>query len=115
MIPQLSLHILYGLSPTEYSVKIIEEELEDINFDEECDLIGISCMTANAPRAYFIAQQFRKRGKRVVLGGVHPTILPNEALNYADSVVIGEAEGIWEQLLEDFKKGKGRLKPYGRF
>ena len=49
MIPQLSLHILYGLSPTEYSVKIIEEELEDINFDEECDLIGISCMTANAP------------------------------------------------------------------
>src|SRR4030065_358498 len=83
MIPQLSLHILYGLTPTEYAVKIIEEELEDINFDEECDLIGISCMTANAPRAYFIAQQFRKRGKRVVLGGVHPTILPNEALNYA--------------------------------
>ena len=48
MIPQLSLHILYGLSPTEYSVKIIEEALEDINFDEECALIGISCMTANA-------------------------------------------------------------------
>ncbi len=106
MIPQLSLHILYGLTPTEYSVKIIEEELENINFDDECDLIGISCMTANAPRAYFIAQQFRKRGKKVVLGGVHPTILPDEALNYADSVVIGEAEGVWEQLLEDFKNGK---------
>lgn len=106
MIPQLSLHILYGLTPTEYSVKIIEEELENINFDDECDLIGISCMTANAPRAYFIAQQFRKRGKKVVLGGVHPTILPDEALNYADSVVIGEAEGVWEQLLEDFKNGE---------
>ncbi len=106
MIPQLSLHILHGLTPTWYAVKIIEEELEDINFDEECDLIGISCMTANAPRAYFISQQFRKRGKKVVLGGVHPTILPNEALNYADSVVIGEAEGVWEQLLEDFKNRK---------
>lgn len=106
MIPQLSLHILYGLSPAEFSVKIIEEELEDINFDEECDLVGISCMTANAPRAYFIAQQFRERGKKVVLGGVHPTILPDEVLKYADSVVIGEAEGVWEQLLEDFKNGK---------
>lgn len=106
MIPQLSLHILYGLSPAEFSVKIIEEELEDINFDEECNLVGISCMTANAPRAYFIAQQFRERGKKVVLGGVHPTILPDEALKYADSVVIGEAEGAWEQLLEDFKNGK---------
>lgn len=106
MIPQLSLHILYGLSPAGSSVRIIEEELEDIDFDEECDLVGISCMTANAPRAYFIAQQFRKRGKKVVLGGVHPTILPDEALKYADSVVIGEAEGVWEQLLEDFENGK---------
>lgn len=106
MIPQLSLHILYGLSPSEFSVKIIEEELEDINFDEECDLVGISCMTANAPRAYFIAQQFRERGKKVVLGGIHPTIQPDEVLKYADSVVIGEAEGVWEQLLEDVKNGK---------
>ncbi|UCH96993.1 MAG: B12-binding domain-containing radical SAM protein [Candidatus Aminicenantes bacterium] len=106
MMPQLSLHLLHGLTPTEYLVKIVEEELEDIHFDEECDLVGITCMTGNAPRAYFIAEQFRKRGKKVVLGGVHPTILPDEALKYADSVAIGEAEGVWEQLLEDFKKGK---------
>jgi radical SAM superfamily enzyme YgiQ (UPF0313 family) len=106
MMPQLSLHLLHGLTPTEYLVKIVEEELEDIHFDAEYDLVGITCMTGNAPRAYSIAQQFRKRGKKVVLGGVHPTILPDEALKYADSVVVGEAEGVWEQLLEDFKKGK---------
>jgi radical SAM superfamily enzyme YgiQ (UPF0313 family) len=62
-------------------------------------------MTANAPRAYHLAQEFKKRGKKVVLGGVHPTLLPDEALRYADSVVVGEAEGVWEQVLEDFRKG----------
>lgn len=106
MIPQLSLHLIAGLTPPEYDVKIIEEEIEDINLNEECDLVGISCMTANAPRAYNLAQEFKKRGKKVVMGGVHPTILPDEALQYADSVVIGEAEGVWEQLLEDFKCGR---------
>ena len=105
MIPQLSLHILEGLTPNDHEVKILEEEIEPINFDEECDLVGISCMTANSPRAYFLAEEFRKRGKKVVLGGVHPTILPDEALLHADSVVIGEAEGVWEKLLSDFQTG----------
>jgi len=104
MIPQLALHILEGLTPQEYEVKTLEEETEPINLDEDCDLVGISCMTANAPRAYQLTQEFKKRGKKVILGGVHPTLLPDEALRYADSVVIGEAEGVWEQVLEDFKK-----------
>ncbi|MEK7449621.1 MAG: radical SAM protein, partial [Planctomycetota bacterium] len=67
--------------------------------------VGISCMTANAPRAYHLAKEFKKRGKKVILGGVHPTLLPDEALGYADSVVVGEAEGVWEKVLEDFRKG----------
>ncbi|HET6443898.1 MAG TPA: cobalamin-dependent protein, partial [candidate division Zixibacteria bacterium] len=103
MIPQLALHLLAGLTPPEHEVKIVEEEIEDVNFDEECDLVGISCMTANAPRAYRFAFEFRKRRKKVVLGGIHPTILPDEAMQHADAVVIGEAEGVWEQLLEDVK------------
>jgi len=103
LIPQLSLHLLAGLTPPEYDVKIIEEEIEDINLDEECDLVGISCMTSNAPRAYYLAQEFKKRGKKVVMGGIHPTILQDEALQYSDSVVIGEAEDFWEKLLEHFK------------
>ena len=105
MIPQLSLHILEGLTPKEHNVKIVEEEIEHINLEEDCDLVGISCMTANAPRAYYFADTFRKKGKKVVLGGVHPTILPDEALLHADSVVVGEAEGVWVNLLSDFQNG----------
>ena len=105
MIPQLALHILEGLTPPEHEVMLVEEESEVLNLDEECDLVGISCMTSNAPRAYELARQFKQRGKTVVFGGVHPTILPEEALLYGDSVVVGEAEGVWEQLLEDFQNG----------
>ncbi|NIN92523.1 B12-binding domain-containing radical SAM protein, partial [bacterium] len=112
MIPQLSLHLLAGLTPSEHEVKSVEEEIEDINLDAECDLVGISCMTSNAPRAYYLAQEFRKRGKKVVLGGIHPTILPGEALSYADAVVVGEAEDVWEQLIEDFQKDRLQRKYY---
>ncbi len=105
MVPQLALHILEGLTPPEHQAKLIEEENEVLHLNEECDLVGISFMTANAPRAYHLAQEFKKRGKTVVFGGVHPTILPEEALQYGDSVVIGEAEGVWVQLLEDFQNG----------
>ncbi|HTX87806.1 MAG TPA: radical SAM protein [Bacteroidales bacterium] len=109
MMPQLGLYILEGLTPPEHTVRIIEEEVEKINLDEECDLVGISCMTANSPRAYELAYEFRKRGKTVIMGGVHPTILPEEAAQHADAVVIGEAEGVWEEVLRDFSSGT--LKP----
>ena len=92
MIPQLSLHILSSLTPSTHRVIIVEEEYEKIPFDAECDLVGISCFTANAPRAYEIAGEFRRRGKAVVLGGIHPTLLPDEALRHADAVIAGEAE-----------------------
>lgn len=105
MMPQLALYILEGLTPDAHSVKIIEEEVQAIDFGEPCDLVGISCMTANAPRAYEVAAEFRALGKTVVMGGVHPTILPEESLQHADCVVIGEAEGVWEALLEDFSAG----------
>src|SRR5512133_270446 len=105
MMPQLSLYILKGLTPKRHEVITIEEETEEVNPDQDCDLVGISCMTANSPRAYELAKQFRARNKVVVLGGVHPTILPDEALEFADAVVIGEAEGVWEDLLRDFEAG----------
>jgi len=106
MFPQLALDLLAGLTPSQHHVSVIEEEVEDIPLDTDCDLVGLSCMTSNAPRAYWLAQEFRRRGKTVVLGGVHPTLLPEEALQYADSVVIGEAEGVWPRLLEDFLSGR---------
>ena len=80
MIPQLALHILEGLTPVAHSVKTVEEENEKVDCEEDCDVVGISCMTSNAPRAYELAREFRKRGKKVILGGVHPTILPEEAV-----------------------------------
>jgi radical SAM superfamily enzyme YgiQ (UPF0313 family) len=105
LMPQLALFILQGLTPKEHQVVTIDEEAEDINLEQDCDLVGISFMTSNASRAYWLAREFKKRGKTVVLGGVHPTLLPDEAAPYGDSVVIGEAEGIWTELLEDYQKG----------
>ncbi len=106
MIPQLALHLIAGLTPEEHEVKIVEEESGTVDLEEDYSLVGISCMTSNATRAYHLAREFRRRGRTVVLGGVHPTILPEEALRHADSVVIGEAEGVWEQLLADLQHGR---------
>jgi radical SAM superfamily enzyme YgiQ (UPF0313 family) len=105
MIPQLALHILEGLTPPEHEVRIIEEEVEDVDLDEECDVVGISCMTANAPRAYYLSGEFRKRGRKVILGGVHPTLLSKEALQHGDAVVVGEGETVWEQIIKDIQEG----------
>jgi radical SAM superfamily enzyme YgiQ (UPF0313 family) len=106
MMPQLALYILEGLTPEEHEVHITEEESALVDLEQECDLVGISCMTANAPRAYELCHEFKKRGKTVILGGVHPTILPEEALQHADCVVEGEAEGVWDTLLKDFQKNE---------
>ncbi|MCD4696693.1 MAG: B12-binding domain-containing radical SAM protein, partial [Bacteroidales bacterium] len=103
MMPQLALYILEGLTPSEHEVTVIEEETDHIDLEQECNLVAISCLTANAPRAYKLCQEFKKRGKTVILGGVHPTILPDEALQHADCVVVGEAEGVWETLLKDYQ------------
>lgn len=110
MMPQLALYILAGLTPREHEVDTIEEETEYVDLEQECDLVGISCMTANAPRAYELCQEFRKRGRTVILGGVHPTILPDEALQHADCVVVGEAEGVWEKLIQDFQNNNLKRK-----
>jgi radical SAM superfamily enzyme YgiQ (UPF0313 family) len=102
----LTLPYLAALTPPDIEVKITSTNYEDIDLETDADLIGISVTTFKALESYALAQEFRKRGKTVVLGGPHPTIMPEEALNYADSVVRGEAEIVWPKLLEDFKKNK---------
>jgi len=104
--PQASLPLLAALTPSQHEVKIIDERLENIDFDEKWDVVGITVMTATSHRAYYIADEFRKRGIKVVLGGIHPTALPDEAIQHADSIVIGEAEGLWEELIKDLEKGE---------
>ncbi len=106
---QLTLPLIAALTPGEHEVIIVDENVEPIDFDRGADLVGITCLTPTAPRAYQIADQFRLRGAKVVLGGVHPSLMPDEAAAHADAVVIGEAEETWPQLLADFEDGG--LKP----
>jgi len=110
--PELTIPQLAGITTNEHNVKAIFERYHNINFNWDGDLVGVSCVTPLAPRAYEIADKFRKRGVKVVLGGWHPTALPEEAKQHADSVVIGEAEDIWPKLLKDLEKGQ--LKPFYR-
>lgn len=97
-IPQLSLPILAALTPPEYEVVIVEEEREPLPLGENWDVVGITAMTATAPRAYEVASLFKKNGAKVILGGIHPSVLPHEAAQFADAVVVGEAEGVWQQV-----------------
>jgi radical SAM superfamily enzyme YgiQ (UPF0313 family) len=109
-VPPLALGILANLTPPDIDVELIDENLRDVDPDDVPDLVAISCLTASAPRAYELSRQFRQRGAKVVLGGIHVSSLPLEAIQHADCVVIGEAEGVWPRLLEDFKAG--RLKKF---
>jgi radical SAM superfamily enzyme YgiQ (UPF0313 family) len=111
-IPQLTLGVISALTPPGIEVDLVEEEIDQIDFDKHYDLVGISCMTASAPRAYQLSAAFRKNGAKVVLGGIHPTVMPEEAIAHCDCVVIGEAEGCWSELIRDFKQN--RLKKFYR-
>ncbi len=104
-IPQLGLHILASLTPDDVDITVVDEEIMEIDFSMDFDLVGISCMTATANRSYQLSDRFRQRGSKVILGGIHPTILPQEAIQHADAVVIGEAEGCWGDVIRDFRKG----------
>jgi radical SAM superfamily enzyme YgiQ (UPF0313 family) len=106
LIPPLGLAMVAAVTPPEIEVSITDENVTDIDFQKEIELVGITALTATAPRAYEIADNFRARGAKVILGGAHPSVLPEEASQHADAVVIGEAEGIWPILINDFKASK---------
>jgi len=114
--PKLSLPTIAAYTPPGWDVLLVDEAVQDIDFDQPCDLVGLSIMTCYAPRAYEIATEFKKRGKPVVLGGVHPTYCPDEALRYCDAIVCGEAEDLWPQLVADFEAGSmKRMYKMGEF
>lgn len=92
-------------TPNDVDISLTDECIAAIDLQKEIDLVGISTITTTAHRAYEIADAFRTKGVKVVLGGVHPSILPEEASQHADAVVIGEAEGIWPKVIDDFKAG----------
>ena len=114
-IPRLGLSILAALTPHTDEVYYRDDGLVPFDLERDVkavDLVGISVDSKTARRAYDIADAYRERGIKVVLGGIHPTTLPAEALEHADAVVVGEAEDAWPRLLEDFKAG--RLEPVYR-
>jgi radical SAM superfamily enzyme YgiQ (UPF0313 family) len=104
----VALPTLAALTPPGFEVSIIDENMEPIDFDCPCDIVGITAMTQQATRAYEIADEFRRKGRHVVLGGIHVTALPDEAAQHADTVIVGEAENLWPLFLQDFQAGKKR-------
>jgi radical SAM superfamily enzyme YgiQ (UPF0313 family) len=104
----LTLTTLASLVPPELNAEVVlvDEGITDINPDIAADLVGISAITGTAPRSYELAAKFRQRGIPVVLGGVHPTLVPDDAQPHCDALVVGFAEETWPQLLRDFVAGK---------
>jgi radical SAM superfamily enzyme YgiQ (UPF0313 family) len=107
--PSLSLAALAAVTPPEWETALCDENIEPLDFVCDADIVAITAMTPQAPRAYEIAAGFRARGKSVVMGGFHASNLPVEALAHVDSVVVGEGDLVWPGLLEDFRRGE--LKP----
>jgi radical SAM superfamily enzyme YgiQ (UPF0313 family) len=103
-IPPLGLAYVAAATPSHWEVKIVDENFGRFEY-EEADLVGISAFTSNINRAYEIAQIYRQQNIKVVIGGIHASMLPDEILQFADTVVIGEAEGIWSKIIQDFEKG----------
>jgi radical SAM superfamily enzyme YgiQ (UPF0313 family) len=111
-LPNLGLLRVAALTPPGWEVKIVDEKIEPLDLDQPADLAGITTMTTTAKRGYEIADHFRRRGLKVVMGGMHVSCLPQEALQHCDAVVAGEAEGLWPALLNDLAQNK--LKPLYR-
>jgi radical SAM superfamily enzyme YgiQ (UPF0313 family) len=105
----ITLPYLAGLTPKGHQVEIVDDRLSPIPYHRNYDLVGITATCATSPRAYEIAGEFRRRGAPVVMGGFHVSLHPDEALEHADAVVVGEAEKVWPQVLED--AARRRLKP----
>jgi radical SAM superfamily enzyme YgiQ (UPF0313 family) len=105
-LPSLSLQQVAALIPPAWEVTLVDESQDAIPFGRHYDLVGITAMTHQATRAYEIADQFRRAGVPVIMGGMHPTVMPEEALAHADAVVIGEAEAVMARLLDDLLGGR---------
>ncbi len=111
-LPNLGLLRVAALTPPDWDVKIVDEKIEPLDLNEPADLVGITAMTTAVKRGYELADHFRRRGLKVVMGGMHASVLPQEALQHCDAVVVGEAEILWPALLRDL--AANTLKPVYR-
>jgi radical SAM superfamily enzyme YgiQ (UPF0313 family) len=100
--------LIAGLTPADVDVRFYDDRMEEVPFDEPTDLVALSVETYTAKRAYQIASEFRRRGVPVVMGGFHASLCPEEVARYADTVVVGEAETLWGEVLDDHRHGQAR-------
>lgn len=105
VLEPMAIALLAGHTPADIDLCFIDERFESIDFTQSYDLVAITTETFAALRAYQIASEFRRRGVRVILGGFHPTLLPEEAGKYCDSLALGEVENIWPEVIADIKNG----------
>jgi radical SAM superfamily enzyme YgiQ (UPF0313 family) len=105
-LQRVNLPLLAALTPPSHTMTIVDESFAPDDINQDVDLVGITVMTDIALRAYKIADTYRQKAVKVVMGGIHPTVLPDEALEHADAVVVGEAEGIWPRLVSDAASGQ---------
>lgn len=103
-VPTLALPTLAALTTARHEVVIVDENVEEVDLDLPCDLVGITCMSVQGTRGFEIAAAFRSRGKMVVMGGSLPTLSPELCRPHADVIFIGEAERTWPKFLEDYEK-----------
>lgn len=106
--PPLALATVAALTPPDIEVEICDENIEAIDFDNDCDIVGLTAYLVQGPRAFQIAAEFQKRGKTVVLGGPITSLDPETCVGKVDTVFVGEAEYTWKQFLEDYRTGSYR-------
>ena len=105
-LQRVNLPLLAALTPPGHTITIVEEAFAPDDVNQDVDLVGITVLTELVPRAYQIGDIYRRKGVKVIMGGIHPTVLPDEALEHADAVVVGEAEMLWPQLVSDAASGQ---------
>ncbi len=113
LYPPLSLGILAALTPDDWEVEIFDENFETFESVIEADLVGLTAFTSSAYRAYQIAAAYKEKNIPVVMGGIHASMVPKEAINYVDAVGIGEAESYWSSIITDFETGNLKQFYYG--
>ncbi|MDY6932670.1 MAG: radical SAM protein [Spirochaetota bacterium] len=112
-MPPLALGYIAALTPSDWHIKIVDEYVEKLDINEKPDLVGITSYSVNATRAYKLASEFKQKGIPTVIGGIHVSMMPEEAAKYVNTVVVGEAESIWMKVISDFENGQLKEKYVG--